>query len=78
MWDLWWTKWRWGRYSPSISDSTDFSTLIIIRDWYNMPVVASVIVDLVPLHLRKGKKGITFVLNIDKHLPDYTALHPIR
>jgi hypothetical protein len=21
MWDLWWTKWRWGRFSPSTSVS---------------------------------------------------------
>jgi hypothetical protein len=21
MWDLWWTKWRWGRFSPSTSIS---------------------------------------------------------
>jgi hypothetical protein len=36
MWDLWWTKWRWGGFSPSTlvspanSHSTDCSTLIII------------------------------------------------
>jgi hypothetical protein len=35
MWDLWWTKWRWGRFSPSTSVSTDnlystnFSTITI-------------------------------------------------
>jgi hypothetical protein len=35
MWVLWWTKWRWGRFSPSTSaspansHSTDLSTLII-------------------------------------------------
>jgi hypothetical protein len=35
MWDLWWTKWRWGRFSPRISvspadlHSTDFSTITI-------------------------------------------------
>jgi hypothetical protein len=40
MWDLWWTKWRWGRFSPSISvspansHSIDCSTLI---SWYNRP-----------------------------------------
>jgi hypothetical protein len=32
MWDLWWTKWRWGMFSPSIwvspanLHSTNFST----------------------------------------------------
>jgi hypothetical protein len=35
MWDLWWTKWRWGRVSPSTSvslanfHSTNFSTITI-------------------------------------------------
>jgi hypothetical protein len=35
MWDLWWTKWRWGRFSPSTSvspanlHSTNFSTITI-------------------------------------------------
>jgi hypothetical protein len=35
MWDLWWTKWRWGRISPSTSVSpanlhfTNFSTIAI-------------------------------------------------
>jgi hypothetical protein len=48
MWDLWWTKWRWGRFSSSTSvspanlHSTNFSTIIIIRGWYNRPVVVAV------------------------------------
>jgi hypothetical protein len=35
MWDLWWTKWRWSRFSPSTSvspanfHSTSFSTITI-------------------------------------------------
>jgi hypothetical protein len=35
MWDLWWTKWHWGRFSPSTSvspansPSTNSNTLII-------------------------------------------------
>jgi hypothetical protein len=35
MWDLWWTKWHWGRFSPNTSvspansHSTDSSTLVI-------------------------------------------------
>jgi hypothetical protein len=35
MWDLWWTKWRWGRFPPSTSaspanlHSTNFSTITI-------------------------------------------------
>jgi hypothetical protein len=34
MWDLWWTKWHWGRFSPGTSvspansHSTDYSTII--------------------------------------------------
>jgi hypothetical protein len=34
-WDLWWTKWRWGRFSPSTSvspanlHSTNFSIILI-------------------------------------------------
>jgi hypothetical protein len=34
-WDLWWTKWQWGRFSPSTSvspansHSTDSSTFIV-------------------------------------------------
>jgi hypothetical protein len=36
-WDLWWTKWRWGGFSPSTSvspanlHSTKFSIIIITR-----------------------------------------------
>jgi hypothetical protein len=36
MWDLWWTKWRWGTFSPGTSGSpanlhaTSFSTITII------------------------------------------------
>jgi hypothetical protein len=35
MWDLWWTKWRWGTFSSSTSvspanhHSTNFSTVTI-------------------------------------------------
>jgi hypothetical protein len=48
MWDLWWTKWYWGRFSPSTSVSpanpysTNCSIIIIIRGWYNRPTVADV------------------------------------
>jgi hypothetical protein len=49
MWDLWWTEWHWGRFSPSISvspanfHSADCSTSIIYhpaitRGWYNRSV----------------------------------------
>jgi hypothetical protein len=41
---LWWTKWHWGRLSPSTSvssanyHSTDCSTFVIIRRWYSRPI----------------------------------------
>jgi hypothetical protein len=41
MWGLWWTKWHWGRFSPSTSVSlanhysTNFSIIIITRGWHN-------------------------------------------
>jgi hypothetical protein len=44
MWDLWWTKWHWGRFSPSTSvspsdhHSTNFSIIIITRGWHNRPI----------------------------------------
>jgi hypothetical protein len=45
MWDLWWTKWYWGRcppstlVSPTSSHVADCSTHIIYhRGWYNRPV----------------------------------------
>jgi hypothetical protein len=48
-WDLWWTKWRRGRFSPSTSvspaktiHSTNFSIFSITRGRYNRPVVAAV------------------------------------
>jgi hypothetical protein len=42
MWDLWWTKRHWGRFSSSISvppadHSTNFSIIIITRYWHNRP-----------------------------------------
>jgi hypothetical protein len=43
-WDLWWTKCRWGRFSPSTSvspadlHSTKFSILIITRSRYNRSI----------------------------------------
>jgi hypothetical protein len=67
MWHLWWTKWRWGRFSPSTSVSpanlysTNFSTITIIYHlgWYNRPVVAAVPsgLSLTPLTLIKNKKN---------------------
>jgi hypothetical protein len=43
-WDLWWIKWRWGRFSPSTSvspaniHSTKFSILAITRGRHNRPI----------------------------------------
>jgi hypothetical protein len=49
MWDLWWTKWYWGRFSPSTKvspanpHSTNCSILIIDhRGGYNRTTVADV------------------------------------
>jgi hypothetical protein len=47
-WDLWWKKWRLGRFSPHTSvspanlDCTKFSILTIARGRYNRPEVADV------------------------------------
>jgi hypothetical protein len=43
MWGFWWTKWHWGRFSPSTSvspanHSTDFSSIILTRGWHNRPL----------------------------------------
>jgi hypothetical protein len=48
MWDLWWIKWRWGRFSPSyfgLPCQSLFHQFLhtitityIIRGWYNRPV----------------------------------------
>jgi hypothetical protein len=61
MWDLWWTKWRWGRFSLSASvspanlHSTNFSTITIIYHpgLVNRPVAAAI--PKVPLHELKTK-----------------------
>jgi hypothetical protein len=55
-WDLWWTKWRWGRFSPSTSvspanlHSTNYSTITLIYHMglYNRPEVAAVPGDVSP------------------------------
>jgi hypothetical protein len=49
-WDLWWTKWHWGRFSPSTSvspanlHSTNYSTITLIYHLglYNRPEEAAV------------------------------------
>jgi hypothetical protein len=61
MWDLWWTKWRWGRFLrvlrfplpifiPPIAPQSSSS---IIWGFYNRPEVAAVPRDLVPPHQKK-------------------------
>jgi hypothetical protein len=43
MWGLWWTKRKWGRFSPSTSvspanhHSTNFCIIIITRGWHTRP-----------------------------------------
>jgi hypothetical protein len=67
MWDLWWTKWRWGRFSPSTSvspaylHSTNFSTITIT---YHLGLVHSASsghstkrLSLTPLRIIKKNKG---------------------
>jgi hypothetical protein len=63
MWDLWWTKWRWGTFSPSTSVSHAFISISpqspIIRGWYNRLVVTAV--PKVPPHkLKKINAGTSF------------------
>jgi hypothetical protein len=60
MWDLWWTKWRWGEFSQSTSVSlanlhaTNFSTITLTYHpgWYNGPVLAAV-PEVAPYKLKK-------------------------
>jgi hypothetical protein len=48
--DLWWTKWHWGRFSPSTSVPLPIlippiaqqSSSSIVRGWYDRPIVAAV------------------------------------
>jgi hypothetical protein len=50
MWDLWWTKWHWGRFSPTTlvspanSHSTDCSTLIIYHP--GLVITGQIVADL--------------------------------
>jgi hypothetical protein len=60
-WDLWWRKWRWGRFSPSTSaspanlHSTNCSTITLFYHLglYNRPEVAAVPGDVSPTPLKK-------------------------
>jgi hypothetical protein len=50
MWDLWWTKWHWNRFSPGTSASLPIyipqiapeSISSIICGWYSRTVMAAV------------------------------------
>jgi hypothetical protein len=65
VWDLWWTKWRWGRLSPitsvspANSHSTDCSTFII-RGWYNRSISGRRTKWTVSPHLKNYARGGTF------------------
>jgi hypothetical protein len=62
MWELWWRKWNWGRFSPSTSvspaklHSTNCSTITIIyhQGWYNRPIVAALPSGLSPTPVIEG------------------------
>jgi hypothetical protein len=65
MWDLWWTKWRWGSFFRVLQFPLPIfippifpqSPSPIIRGWYKRPVVAAV--PKVPQHkLKKTEAGI--------------------
>jgi hypothetical protein len=64
MWDLWWTKWRWGRFSQSTSaypdnlHYTNFSTITIayhlgLVQWTVVAAVSRDLVSLTPLRIKK-------------------------
>jgi hypothetical protein len=61
-WDLWWTKWRWGRFPPSTSvspanlHSINCSTVTLIYHLglYNRPAVAAVPGDISPAPQKKN------------------------
>jgi hypothetical protein len=73
MWDLWWPKWRWGRFSPTtlISPanlySTNFSTITYHFGLVQYASVAAVSsgLSLTPLRIKKKnahKKSLSFQL----------------
>jgi hypothetical protein len=66
-WVLWWTKWRWGRISPSTSvypanlHFTKFSIFTVTRGRYNRPQVAES--GLHPPQCQLKKRTEMFALN---------------
>jgi hypothetical protein len=75
-WDLWWTKWRWGRFSPSTSvspanlHSTNCSTIILIYHLglYNRPEVAAVPGDVSPPPLTTDTTTDLFSKRRNRHI----------
>jgi hypothetical protein len=79
MWDLWWTKWHWNRFSPSTlispsNHSTDCSTLIIIIiiiwGWYSRPNSGWCQVDSVSPH---PEEHITCLHDVYFSVSDHNA-----
>jgi hypothetical protein len=58
---------------PNIPPTAPHSSTYIIRGWYNRPVVASVIVDSVPLHRKRKKKNTKEKRSVCQDLGDMTT-----
>jgi hypothetical protein len=65
MWDLWSTKWHWGKFfsknlsSPSHLSLHQCSILsFIVRDWYNRPICSHSPKGWVSPHLKDNKKNV--------------------
>jgi hypothetical protein len=43
MWDLWWTKWHWGRFSPSASVSAATSHSNNCYTFTNHPIMDTIV-----------------------------------
>jgi hypothetical protein len=89
MWDLWWTKWpqchfvvdkvalgqvipeHFGLITPNASHSSASS--INVRGWYKRPVMALVIVYLVPLHTPLKKRPLDLMAVINQNVFDDTV-----
>jgi hypothetical protein len=86
-WDLWWKKWRLGRFFPSTSvspanrHSTKLSIIIITRGRYNRPVSGRraewTQLDSTP-HYANLKKIILIYVYIIYYLPKYQRRVDIR
>jgi hypothetical protein len=80
LWDLWWTKRHWGRFSPITSvspanHSTDFSIIIIPRGWHSRPLSGrSVEWTLIPPPTMQIKKIKTVLLLLVFACSNYSGL----